>query len=120
MMNITAKLKYYHVAPRKVRLAADLIRGKKVKDAIVQLKFLKKESSNEIAKLLKSAVSNAKHNFKVDTNKEDLYVKEIRVDEGPSLKRWRPKWHGTMHPFRRRTSHVTVILSDKSGKNKKK
>lgn len=120
MINIMAKLKYYHVAPRKVRLAADLVRGKKVKDAIVQLKFLKKESSNEIAKLLKSAVSNAKHNFKVDTNKEDLYVKEIRVDDGPSLKRWRPKWHGTMHPFRRRTSHVTVILSDKSGKNKKK
>lgn len=114
MVNITAKLNYYRVAPRKVRLAADLIRGKKIKDALAQINFLKKKSAPVLVKLLKSAVSNAKHNFKIDASKEDLYIKEIRVDEGPALKRWRAKWHGMAHPFKRRTSHITIVLSDKN------
>ncbi len=112
-MDITAKLKYYHVSPRKVRLVADLIRGKKISNVMKQLVFLKKKSSLDIAKLLKSAVSNAKHNYKIDTEKKDLYIKEIRVDEGIALKRARPAWRGTSHPFKRRTSHIIVVLAEK-------
>ncbi len=113
MFNVKAKLSYYRVAPRKVRLVADLIRGKKVSDALAQLSFAGKRSAPAIAKLLKSAVSSAKHNFKIDTDKTDLYVKEIRVDEGPSYKRWKPVWRGMAHPFKRRTSHITVVLKEK-------
>ena len=113
MVNITAKLKYYHTAPRKVRLVADLIRGKNVKTAFTQLNFLKKKSAPDIVKLLKSAVSNAKHNYKIDADNANLYIKEIRVDEGPALKRHRPAWRGTVKPFKRRSSHITIILTEK-------
>ena len=84
MVEIKAKLSYYRVAPRKVRLVADLIRGKKADEALVQLSFIGKRSAPDIAKLLKSAISNAKNNYKVDTEAVDLYIKEIKVDGGPS------------------------------------
>lgn len=113
MTEIKAKLKYYHTAPRKVRLVADLIRGKNVKTALTQLNFLKKKSAPDIVKLLKSAVSSAKHNYKIDAGNADLYIKEIRVDEGPALKRHRPAWRGTVKPFKRRSSHITIILTEK-------
>ncbi len=112
MTEIKAKLSYHKVAPRKTRLVADLIRGKKVDDALAQLMFLSKRSAPAIAKLLKSAMSNAKNNNKIDTEKANLYIKEIRVDEGPSYKRWKPVWKGMAHPFKRRTSHITVVLSE--------
>ncbi len=113
MAEVTAKLKYYRVTPRKVRLVAGLIRGKNVKNAIIQLNFLEKKSAPIIAKLLKSAISNAKHNYKIDAEKTDLYIKEIKVDEGPVLKRHRPAWRGTVKPFKRRSSHVTIVLEDR-------
>lgn len=113
MADIKAKLSYYRVAPRKSRLVADLIRGKKVDDALAQLSFAGKKSALAIAKLLKSAVSSAKHNYKIDTDKTDLYIREIKVDEGPSYKRWKPVWRGMAHPFKRRTSHISVVLSEK-------
>lgn len=110
------------MAPRKVRLVADLVRGKKATTAITQLAFSKKKSAEALIKVLKSAVSNAKHNFKIDTDKKDLYIKEIRVDEGPAMKRYRPAWRGTTKPFKRRTSHVLIVLSEQlksKVKNKK-
>lgn len=113
MAEATAKLKYYRVTPRKARLVASLIRGKNVKNAITQLNFLEKKSAPAIAKLLKSAISNAKHNYKIDAEKTDLYIKEIKVDEGPVLKRHRPAWRGTVKPFKRRSSHITIILAEK-------
>jgi len=112
MKEIKAKLNYYRVAPRKARLVADLVRGKKVDEALAQLMFLSKRSAPAIAKLLRSALSNAKNNYKIDAEKTDLYIKEIKVDEGPSYKRWKPVWRGMAHPFKRRTSHITVVLSD--------
>jgi large subunit ribosomal protein L22 len=114
MADITAKLKYHHAAPRKVRLIADLVRGKKATVAMSQLVFSKRKPAEAIIKVLKSAMSNAKHNFKVDADKKDLYIKEIRVDEGPAMKRYRPAWRGTTKPFKRRTSHVTIVLSEQS------
>lgn len=108
------------MAPRKVRLVADLIRGKKVGLAMSQLAFSTKKSAQAVAKLLKSAVSNAKHNFKIDADKKDLYIKEIRVDEGPPMKRYKTAWRGTTKPFKRRTSHITVVLGEKTETKEKK
>jgi len=113
MTEIKAKLNYYRVSPRKVRLVADLIRGKRVDEALRQLKFVKKKPAEALAKLLQSALSNAKHNYKIDIEEDNLYIKEIRVDEGPSYKRWRPVWRGMAHPFKRRTSHISLTLSQK-------
>jgi len=110
-MEITAKLGYYRVSPRKVRLVAGLVRGKKVDEAIQQLSFLTKRSSPALVRLLKSAVSNAKTNFK--TNSDNLYVKEIAVNEGPTLKRHMPKARGSADIIRKRTSRVTVVLVER-------
>lgn len=112
MVDVKAKLNYYRIAPRKARLVADLIRGKRVDEALIQIAFLKKKSSPAIAKLLKSAISNAKHNYKMEAGNANLYIKEIRVDEGPAHKRYRRIWHGMAHPFKRRTSHITVVLAE--------
>lgn len=112
-MEITAKLNYYRTSPQKVRLVADLIRGKKVTNALSQLNFSKKKSAPIVARLLNSAISNAKHNFRIDTEKTDLYIKEIRVDEGPAYKRYKAQWRGTTHPYKRRTSHITVVLEER-------
>ncbi|NOY35339.1 MAG: 50S ribosomal protein L22 [bacterium] len=113
MEEVKAKLSYHRIAPRKARLVAGLVRGKKVDEALAQLMFLGKRSAPAIAKLLKSALSNAKNNHKIDTEKTNLYIKEIKVDEGPSYKRWKPVWRGMAHPFKRRTSHITVVLSER-------
>jgi len=112
MADIKAELKRYRVSPRKARLVADLISGMKVDDALAQLAFAKKRTAPVFAKLLNSAVSNAKHNFKIDTDKQTLYIKRISVDEGPPLKRWMPVWRGMAHQFKKRTSHITVVLSE--------
>ena len=113
MQEIKAELNYFRVAPRKVRLLADLIRGKMVSRAIQELEFTPKGSSLAIIKLLKSAVANAKHNFRLDSG-DDLYIKEIMVNEGPTLKRFMPRARGSASPIRKRTSHIKVILSEKS------
>jgi len=98
------------MAPRKVRLVADLVRGKSVKDCLSQLKFTNKKASLAIDKLIKSAVANAKNNFKI-TDTDNLIIKKITVDEGPTLKRYMPRARGSVSPIRKRTSHITVILS---------
>jgi len=104
-----ATLKQYRQSPRKVRLVADLIRGKKVDKALTDLEFATKRASDAMKKLLNTAVAGAKHNFKVE--KEDLFVKEITVDQGPTLHRWRPRARGRATPINKRTSHITVVLA---------
>lgn len=111
-MEIVTKLKYHRMAPRKVRLIADLIRGKKSREALVQLNFSKNKAALMMAKLLKSAISNAKNNFKIK-DEENLYVKKIFVDEGPTLKRYRPRAFGRAAMIRKRTTHITVVLDKK-------
>jgi large subunit ribosomal protein L22 len=108
-----ASLKNYRQSPRKVRLVADSIRGKKVEDALNTLRFMPKRAAAPMQKLVESALSNAKDNSE---KTDDLIVKEITVDEGVTLKRWRPKWRGTAHPIRKRTSHVKITLATKNGK----
>ena len=112
-MEIKAKLNYLRIAPRKVRLIADLIRGMDVKEAESQLKFTPKKSAAPLLKLLNSAVANAKNNFNVE--KETLFIKIITVNEGPPFKRWRAESRGRAAPIMKRTSHINLVLEVKEG-----
>jgi large subunit ribosomal protein L22 len=109
---ITAELKNYRQSPRKVRLVADLIKGKQVDEALDLLQFTTKRASDPVTKLLKSAIANASHNFNIKST-ENLYIKDMRVDEGVTLQRWRPRARGAAYPIRKRTSHVKITLEDK-------
>ena len=107
----TARLKHLRMSPRKVRLVANLIKGLNVAEAEKQLKFLSKRAAGPILKLLNSAVANAKHNLGLD--KELLFVVNVIVDSGPSLKRQRPRAMGRASQILKRTSHVTIIRGAK-------
>ena len=104
----TAKLRHLRMSPRKVRLVADLIRGKNVEDALNILQFTNKRSSVPLARLLKSAVANADQKDGVDVDR--LFVKTITVDGGPTIKRFRPRAMGRATPILKRTSHVFIAL----------
>lgn len=106
---VTAQLRHLRMGPRKVRLVADLIRGRKVVRAIDMLSLLNKRAAKPVLKLLNSAVANAKHNYSM--NVEGLRIASIMVDGGPMLKRWMPKAHGRATPVRERTSHIKLVLS---------
>jgi large subunit ribosomal protein L22 len=114
---VSAKLKFLRMGPRKVRLVADLIRGRRVHTARVSLSLLRQKAAKPVLKLLNSAVANAKHNFTL--GEENLIVKEIMVDGGPVLKRWMPRAHGRATPVRERTSHIYLTLTEIAPKPKK-
>ena len=105
-----AFLKNYRQAPRKVRLVASLVKGKNVTEAIAELDFLAKRAGLPIKKLLLSAVSNAK-SMGVET--ENLFIKELRVDKGITIKRMMPAAMGTGHRINKRTSHLNLVLAEK-------
>ena len=109
-MEVKASLKYLRISPRKVRLVADLTRGLSVKVAEANLLHIPKRSCKPLLKLLKSAIANAEHNFGLDKN--NLFIKAIRVDEGPALKRWRPRARGAAFPIKKRTSHIFLTLNE--------
>jgi len=109
-MEVKASLKYLRISPRKVRLLTNLIKGLSVKSAEANLLHISKKSSKPLLKLLKSAIANAEHNFNLDKN--NLFVRAIRVDEGPALKKWRPRARGTAYPIRKRTSHIFLTLKE--------
>lgn len=105
-----AKLSYLRISPRKVRLVADLIKGKTVEEAQVILSFTVKKACRPILKLLKSAIASAVNDFKlVESN---LKIAKITVDGGPMLKRWRPRARGRAFPIQKKTSHVTIVLGE--------
>lgn len=106
-----ATAKTVRIAPRKVRLVVDLIRGKQVAEAIATLKFTPNGAASVVEKVLMSAIANAEHNFDLDL--ENLYVSEAYVNEGPTLKRYRPRAQGSASPINKRTSHITVVVSEK-------
>ena len=99
------------IAPRKARLVVDLIRGKQIGEAMAILKFTPKAASPIVEKVLKSAIANAEHNYDLDL--ENLYVSEAFVNEGPTMKRFRPRAKGSASPINKRTSHITVVVSEK-------
>src|SRR3989344_6128112 len=104
-----AYLKNYRQAPRKVRLVAELIKGKRVDEAIPMLDFLAKRAEFPIKKLLLSAVANA---LQIGKEKEHLFIKELRVDKGIVMKRMMPAAMGTGHRINKRTSHITLVLDE--------
>jgi len=109
-MEVKAKLGNLRIAPRKVRLVADLVRGKKVKRAQNILNFTIKKASSPLFKLLKSAVANAENNFHLEP--ENLYISKITVNEGPKYKRFMPRARGQSSMIQKKTSHVLLILSE--------
>ena len=112
---VKAVAKYVRIAPRKVRIVMNLIRGKKVDDAFAILKFTPKRGSRFIEKVLKSAVANAENNFDMDTDK--LYVSTCFVDQGPTLKRIHPRSRGQAFGILKHTSHITVMVSEQEELN---
>lgn len=110
-MEAKAIAKTVRIAPRKARMVADLIRGKEVGTAMSILRLTPKAASPIIEKVLKSAVANAEHNNNMNVN--TLYVKEITVNEGPTLKRFLPRAKGSASSIMKRTSHISVVVSEK-------
>jgi large subunit ribosomal protein L22 len=110
-MEVKAMAKYVRVSPRKARLVMDQIRGKKVEEALDLLNFAPQKSAYLVKKLIGSAVANAEENSEIDV--DTLFVKRIYADEGPTLKRFRPRALGRATRIRKRTSHLTVILDER-------
>ena len=110
-MQATAKVTGVRVTPRKCRLVIDLIRGKKVSDALGILANLNKSAAPVVAKLVKSAAANAVNNNKMNESK--LFVKSIYANEGPRLKRYMPRAKGSASSIIKRTSHITIVVEEK-------
>ena len=107
-----ASLKFARISARKVKIVADLIRGKDVNEALSIVKFTPKASSEIIEKILKSAIANAENNHEM--KRESLYVAEIYANQGPTLKRIRPAAKGSASRIRKRTSHITIVLKERN------
>lgn len=119
-MEIKASINDLRMSPRKVRLVIDLIRKMPVDKALAQLKFTNKIATEPVAKMIESAIANGVNTYGLDRN--NLFIKEIRSDEGTTLKRWMPKAHGRATVIRKRGAHVSVVLGEiaDSGKHEKK
>ncbi|AHI06686.1 50S ribosomal protein L22 [Bdellovibrio bacteriovorus W] len=110
-MEVKASLNNARVGAQKARLVVDLVRGKDVNEAVKILTFLNKKSAGMVKKLIESAVANAEHKKVMDI--DNLYVKAIWVDQGPVLKRFRPRAQGRAFGVRKKTSHINVVLEEK-------
>lgn len=110
-MEAKASLRYARVGAQKARLVADMVRGKGVNDAVKTLTFMNKKTASLIKKLIESAIANAEDKKTMDIDK--LVVKTICVDQGPVLKRFRPRAQGRAYGIRKKTSHINVVLEEK-------
>ncbi|MFZ3172950.1 MAG: 50S ribosomal protein L22 [Carboxydocellales bacterium] len=110
-MEAKAVAKYIRMSPRKFRYVVDLIRGKKVGEALAILKFTPNHATEAIEKAVKSAVANAEHNYEMDV--DSLYISKVFVDAGPTIKRFKPRAMGRADAIAKRTSHITVVVSEK-------
>ena len=110
-MEVRAVGKYLRISPYKARLVADMVRGKPVDEALTVLKFTVKKGSRLINKTLRSAVANAENTHMIDV--DNLFVKTILIDDGPRLKRFRPRAMGRATSILKRMSHITVVLAEK-------
>lgn len=110
-MEVKASARYVRIAPRKVRIVVDLVRGKAVGEALAILRNTPKAASPLVEKVLKSAVANAEHNY--DLNADNLYVAKAFVDQGPTLKRYRARARGMATRILKKTSHITLMLAEK-------
>ncbi|WP_066502441.1 50S ribosomal protein L22 [Abyssisolibacter fermentans] len=110
-MEAKAIAKHVRISPRKVQLAADLVRGKSVMEAVAILKYMPNKGAAVLGKVVKSALANAENNF--DLDRDNLYVAEAYANQGPTLKRFRPRAQGRAFQIRKRTSHVGVVLKER-------
>lgn len=117
-MEVRAVEKYIRISPKKARLVADVVRGQNAVQALTILKFMPKKAAGIISKAINSAVHNAINNYGLD--KEGLVITKLTVDQGPSLKRFRPRSKGMASPLLKRTSHITVVVSGVDPKTAKK
>jgi large subunit ribosomal protein L22 len=106
---VRASARYVRIAPRKVRYVADQIRGKKVEEAIALLRFSPRGASEVLRKLVESAAANAENNFDLDP--EEMEITRISVDEGPTMRRYRPRARGRATRIEKRTCHINVALT---------
>ena len=111
VLEATATLRFARISARKVKIVADLIRGKNVDEALAIVKFTPKASSEVIEKLLKSAIANAENNHGM--NRGSLVISEIYANQGPTMKRIRPAAKGSATRIRKRTSHITIVLKER-------
>lgn len=110
-MEARAQARFIRVTPRKARRVVDLIRGLPAAEAQAVLRFAPQAASEPVGKVLASAIANAEHNFKLDT--DTLVVSRAYVDEGPTLKRFRPRAQGRAYRINKRTSHITVVVESR-------
>jgi large subunit ribosomal protein L22 len=117
-MEVRAVEKFIRISPKKARLVADLVRGENAKKSLVTLQFMPQKGAKIISKALKSAIANAENNHNLDG--DSLVISKITVDQGPSLKRFRPRSRGMVSHILKRTSHVTVVVSAEEAKKQVK
>ena len=118
VVNVIARLNQLRMSPRKVRLLTGLITGMSIDSALNELRFATKHAADPISKLLKSAVANAEHNFRL--KKDNLYVQSAIVNQGPTYKRFMPRAMGRAAQIKKRTSHVVITLSERKINDKNK
>ncbi len=109
-MEVRARARYLRIAPRKARYVVDMVRGRKAGEALDILKFTPKKAARMVYKVVASAVANAEQRPDVDV--DTLFIKKIYVDEGPTIKRWRPRAMGRATRILKRTAHITVVLDE--------
>lgn len=115
-MEVRSKQNDVHIAPRKVRLVVDVVRGKPVREALSMLRFMPQSAAVSIGKAIKSALANAENNFALDA--EDLIIKAIAADDGATQKRFRPRAHGRVSPLLKRTTNISVVLAERETTNR--
>jgi large subunit ribosomal protein L22 len=111
-MEAKAVTRYVRISPLKVRLVMDVVRGMDVDRALATLRYMPQKAAREVARTIKSAAANAEHNFQMD--RESLYIKAIYADQGPVLKRFMPRARGMANRIRKPTTHITVVVADRS------
>lgn len=111
MQQAKAIARYVRISPRKARLVVDLIRGKRVDEAFAILRHTPRAASPILEKLLNSAIANAEHNYSLDVN--NLVISDAFVNDGPIMKRYQPRAQGRPFMIRKRTSHITLVVSEK-------
>ncbi|MBI1919174.1 50S ribosomal protein L22 [Candidatus Microgenomates bacterium] len=112
-MEVKAVSKFLKISPRKLRLLADSLKRLSAVEAVAMLKFVKKSASQPLRKTIESAIANATNNLKLP--KENLRIKSLEVGEGGSFKRFRPSGRGRIHPYKKRMSHIKIILEEANG-----
>jgi len=113
-MEVRASLQRVRVSPRKARLVVDMVRGRKVSEAIEMMKFVPNKAASDVERLLKSVSANAENNYDLDP--DDLWIKAIYADDAPQMRRFKPKARGRVGKILRRSTHITVIAEERGGR----